>query len=109
MTNEFYENLYKSEGCIGIEEVLSHIPVRVDGNMNARLNAQYTKDEVKEALFQMFPTKAPGPDSLPAHFFQRHWELCGDEETGVIIRLLNGEDSLEDINRTVHRSYSQDS
>ena len=53
-----------------MEEVLSHIPVRVDGNMNARLNATYSKDEVKEARFQMFPTKAPGPDGFPTHFFR---------------------------------------
>ena len=50
-------------------EVLSHIPVCVDGNMNARLNAAYSREEVKDALFQMFPMKAPGPDGLPAHFF----------------------------------------
>ena len=39
MATEFYKNLYASEGTIGMEEVLSHIPTRVDGNMNARLNA----------------------------------------------------------------------
>ena len=72
MTSAFYENLYTSEGCIGIEEVLSHIPRRVDAAMNARLNARYNRDEVKEALFQMFLTKAPDPDGFPAHFFQRH-------------------------------------
>ena len=73
MATTFYSNLYTSEGTIGMEEVLSHIPVRVDGNMNARLNATYSKEEVKEALFQMFPTKAPGPDGFPTHFFQRNW------------------------------------
>lgn len=100
MAKEFYGNLYTSEGTIGMEEVLSHIPVRVDALMNARLNAEYSKNEVKEALFQMFPTKAPGPDGFPAHFFQRHWELCGDEVTRMIIRVLSGEDSPEDINKT---------
>ena len=79
MTSQFYENLYRSEGRIGMEEVLSHIPVKVDANMNGKLNAPYTNKEVKEALFQMFPTKAPGSDWFPAHFFQRHWDLCGEE------------------------------
>jgi hypothetical protein len=38
--------------------------------MNETLNAPYTAEEVKVALYQMFPTKAPGPDGYPAHFFR---------------------------------------
>lgn len=100
MSKEFYSNLHTSEGTIGMEEVLSHIPRKVDVAMNARLNKSYSTEEVKEALFQMFSTKAPGPDGFPAHFFQRHWELCGDEVTSMTIRVLDEEDSPEEINRT---------
>ena len=85
---------------IGIEEVLSHIPERVDGLMNSKLNVPYTKEEVKDALFQMFPTKAPGPDGSPAQFFQRHSDLCGDEVTDMVLRVLSGDDSSEEINKT---------
>lgn len=31
MASEFYSNLYTSKGTIGMEEVLSHIPSRVNG------------------------------------------------------------------------------
>jgi hypothetical protein len=78
MARGFYENLYKAENTIGIEEVLSHVPRKVTGDMNESLNAAYSKEEVKTALFQMFPTKSPGPDGFPAHFFQKHWNLRGE-------------------------------
>jgi hypothetical protein len=68
--------------------------------MNLSLNEPYSAKEVKEALFQMCPTKAPGPDGYPAHFFQKQWYLCGDEITDIVIRLLNGDDSPEEINST---------
>ena len=67
---EFYKNLYTSEGIQGLQEVLEHVPVKVTAAMNASLLAPYDEKEVKSALFQMFPTKAPCPDGFPAHFFQ---------------------------------------
>ena len=100
MATSFYENLYASQNTIGLEEVISHIPVKVNGQMITMLNAPYTKEEVKSALFQMFPTKAPGPDGFPAHFFQRHWDLCGEEVTDMVLRVLSGDDSPEEINKT---------
>jgi hypothetical protein len=69
MTNEFYSNLSAVEGTIGMEEVLSHILVKVTGSMNAKLNESYDKEEVRIAPFHMFRTKKMGPDGVPAHFF----------------------------------------
>ena len=100
MATNFYSNLYTSENTVGMEEVLSHIPKRVDEAMNNILTARYTNAEVKEALFQMFPTKAPGTDGFPTHFFQQHWDLCGEEVTDMVLRVLSGEDSPEEINKT---------
>jgi hypothetical protein len=68
--------------------------------MNDRLLKPFTEIEVKEALFQMFPTKAPGLDGFPAHFFQRHWDLCGREVTSVVSSVLRGEDDPSIINNT---------
>jgi hypothetical protein len=72
ITTEFYKVLYTSEGVENMEAVLGMILIRVTSEMNAKLLEMVTEVEVKEACFQMFPTKAPGPDGYPTHFFQRH-------------------------------------
>ena len=72
MTWEFYDELYRAEETICIEEVLSHVPRIVTSDMNACLDAEYMAEEVKMTLFQMFPTKAPGPNGYPSRFFQKH-------------------------------------
>jgi hypothetical protein len=99
-TNEFYRDLYRSEGTEEMEVVLDSVPVRVTREMNEGLVSTITNQEVRDALFQMFPTKAPGPDGLPAHFFQRHWSLCGEEITNIVLRVLRGEDDPAAFNKT---------
>jgi hypothetical protein len=49
--------------------VLDHIPRKVTDEMNHLLSSPFDEIEVKNALFQMFPTKAPDPDGFPTHFF----------------------------------------
>ena len=49
----------------------------------------------------MFPIKAPGPDGFPAHFFQRHWDVCGAEVTNTVITIVKGEESAACINDTI--------
>lgn len=65
------------------------------------LTAPYTHDEVKTTLFQMFPTKSLGPDGFPAHFYQHHWDLCGEEVSKVVFRIIKGEESAAGINDTL--------
>jgi hypothetical protein len=52
-----------------MNQVLNHLPRKVSSEMNELLPAPYDMAEVKSALFQMFPTKAPRLDGFPAHFF----------------------------------------
>jgi hypothetical protein len=92
--------LYTSEGVSNMEEVISSVPRRVDMAINSKLDAPFTCEEVKTALFEMYPTKAPGPDGFPAHFFQRHWSVCGEEVTGAVLRVLAGQDSPGCVNKT---------
>lgn len=64
-----------------MDGVLSCVPRKVTAEMNVALNGVYTAEEVKTALLQMYPKKAPGPDDFPAHFFS-------DTGTSVGRRLL---------------------
>ena len=34
-------------------------------------------DEVKKAVFDMFPFKVPGPDGFQAVFYQKNWDVLG--------------------------------
>lgn len=40
---------------------------------NAALLAPFSEEEVLAAIKGMNPASAPGPDSLPVHFFQVFW------------------------------------
>lgn len=81
--------------------VLDTVPAKVTHEMNEALNAPYTTKEVKTALFQMGSTKAPGPDGFRAQFFQKHWEICGETVSKVVLRIVEGHESAEEINHTL--------
>ena len=58
-----------------MNELLHFVPARVTADMNASLDKPFQPDEVRTALFQMLPSKAPGVDGFTAGFFQRHWDV----------------------------------
>lgn len=51
---------------------LDDSPAMITAKWESYLEQPFTREEVAEALAQMCPTKTPGPDGLPAVFFQRH-------------------------------------
>ena len=34
-------------------------------------------------------------------FFQRHWEVCGDDVTNVVLKVVKGTETAECINETM--------
>ena len=64
------------------------------------LSSEYTAKEVKVALFQMGPTKAPGPDGINALFYQKFWHVVGDTVVLAMLDFLNNGNMLPKINHT---------
>ncbi|KAK3205547.1 hypothetical protein Dsin_019593 [Dipteronia sinensis] len=57
--------------------------------------------EIRKAVFNMHPTKAPGPDGLPTIFFQKYWDSVGPSVTDACLKCLNSGSSLLAVNDTL--------
>ena len=51
---------------------------------NVVLYVPVTKMEIEEMIKSMMLGKAPGPDRLPADFYQRCWEIISADVTATI-------------------------
>lgn len=101
MAADFYAKLFASEGSRKAERLLRNIDQLVSGEMNVALMAAVTDEEIERALFQMGPTKSPGPDGLPVMFYQRHWSLVKNDVCRAVRDFLSGEEILENFNQTI--------
>jgi hypothetical protein len=73
-------------------QVARSILEKVSDDMNVSLCKEYTDEEIEIALFQMGPTKVPGPDGFSALFYQTHWEFLKDEICCAVRSFLDGKD-----------------
>eukprot|EP00253_Pinus_taeda_P009752 PITA_09752 len=56
-------------------DLLDVVPSVISHRTKETLEAKITKDEVKKALFDMDPDKAPGPNGFSAKFLQDCWPI----------------------------------
>ncbi|KAK6162982.1 hypothetical protein DH2020_002823 [Rehmannia glutinosa] len=83
-----------------LEIALNAIEARASYGMNQHLLSDFTREEVTKALFQMYPLKSPGPDGFPALFYQKFWNIVGDDVIKTTLDFLNCGILDNDLNRT---------
>ena len=88
-----------------MDTVFQVIDTRVPSEMNQDLDKVFTLDEIRCALFQINPVKAPGPDGMNAFFYQKHWDIIGNDIGTIIKKFLNkGELSTREELKTINQT-----
>lgn len=73
----------------------------VDDQMNEALCAPFTGEEIRCAVFDMHPSKAPGPDGFTALFYQKLWPIEGENVIAAALSLLNDRGDPSEWNTTL--------
>jgi len=87
--SDYYQQLFSTEGVVGLDECLSTVSPKVSPDMNELLLKPFLPEEIDHALAQMSPLKAPGPDGFGVSFFQKHWQTVGDLVRTAALDFLN--------------------
>lgn len=94
-----FEGIRKPDGFKWDECMSSVSQILPTSSLHFR-NEDFNAVEVKEAMFQLHLTKAPGPYGFSAIFFQRFWSLIGHEITSDVLKMLN-EGKIEGVSDTI--------
>ena len=65
----YYKELFTSSNRLEMEKVIEVVDHVVTEEMAQSLVRPYTEEEIRIALFQMHPSKVPGPNGMSPFFF----------------------------------------
>lgn len=84
-----------------VEKVMECVTFKVSPVMNNRLLADFSKSDVKEAIFSMKDLSSPGLDGFPPIFYKDNWNLVGDLVLADILKILNDKELVAKFNETL--------
>ncbi|KAA3472112.1 reverse transcriptase [Gossypium australe] len=96
----FFGELYTASDLSGEHRLLDLVEKRVTPDMNGELLKPFLEDEIWQAVKSMAPIKAPGIDGFPALFFQKYWNVVGNDITYYCLAVLKGDIEMGEINKT---------
>ena len=97
---DYFMNIFKAGTCDRMEECLNAVHQRLTTDMLEVLSRPYSREEVSAVLFQMGPTKDPGPDGMNALFYQKIWHIVGNGVIDAVLDVLHTGHMVPDINYT---------
>ena len=93
--SEFGEKF--KQGAINVHKLQEHLDLissEISDLDNMELTKQVSKNEIKMAVFDLGGEKSPGPDGMPAGFYQKYWHIVGPSVTTVVKDFLEVEGCL---------------
>lgn len=85
----YFNNIFKVEGGPHhVRPIPKGFPY-INDLIYLSMCREITKEEVKISLFDISPYKAPGPNGFHTGFYQRGWNIIGDDITEMVKEFTN--------------------
>ncbi|KAL9661113.1 hypothetical protein QQ045_025933 [Rhodiola kirilowii] len=101
---KYFEEIFRSNrGDIRLRwsDWMEFVTDKLNDNMRNEITRPYSETDVREAVFQMCPTKAPVIDGFSALFYQKHWSLVKGKVATQVLRMMNSMMLEDGINKTL--------
>lgn len=104
VAKDYFERLFTNQVSYNKEdnEMMfkdSNVPT-LSNNQYDYLQEPFTMMEIETALFEIDGYKAPGPDGMPAIFYQHFWPSVKDDITQMVASFLNSGRMLKELNQS---------
>lgn len=96
----FYDNLFSASEIKELNLVLSYVHPSVSEEQNDWLVSCMSREELKQAIFHLGATKAPGPDGFNGNFYQASWEEVSETLFALVNNILFKDESFGKFNET---------
>lgn len=100
VASNYFTKLFSSSNPRSYDSVFQCMIPKVTSRMNSELIRKVSKEEVAEAIFSIKSESAPGPDGMSALFFQKYWDVVGDDVTREIQEIFQSGSLPSDWNYT---------
>jgi hypothetical protein len=84
-----FSNLFDSQETSHIFETVEVVRNTITPDLFNHLEADFTGEEVTEAINSMKGLAAPGPDGLPAIFYHTYWDIIRHDVIKAALQVLN--------------------
>ena len=98
--SSYFSNMLATSNPDEMEAATEGITAKIPMEANDMLIAEPTTEEIRLALFQMHPNKAPGIDGMHALFYQKFWHIVGTDIVHFIIEWWRGDMDISLLNQT---------
>ncbi|CAH9143761.1 unnamed protein product [Cuscuta epithymum] len=99
MVTDYFLTIFQAQQG---EEILREVDFRkqVKPSQNTILLRPISPEEVKRAVFDMHPDKAPGSDGMNPAFFQAYWDIVGPEVAQLVSGIFESGSLPKELNVT---------
>ncbi|CAA7059511.1 unnamed protein product [Microthlaspi erraticum] len=96
----YFQNLFTTSNPSDFDEALRYITPKVSSSMNLALTQPPSNEEIKQAIANINPDKAPGPDGVTSLFFQNFWDEIATDVIHMVQDFFSKPDFDPRLNQT---------